>query len=266
MIRGEADVMPGEALSRLERVLSGLDGLVVAYSGGVDSTLLAVAAHRVLGKRSLAVTVDSNVAPPGEVREARELAAALGFGLRTVAFDWLAAGELVENSAQRCYRCKRRIMTLLREVALELGFAYLADGTNVDDHAENRPGLRADLELDVRQPLYEAGLDKQAVRSLAQQLGLPNAARPSSPCLATRFPAGRAIGAAGLERVAQAEAAIRALGFPVVRVRDLFPHGVVEVPRERLDDLYRLRAEVLRALRSAGYRRSAMDLAGYGDI
>ncbi|HUW66186.1 MAG TPA: ATP-dependent sacrificial sulfur transferase LarE [Spirochaetia bacterium] len=256
--------VPSEALSRLERVLAGLDGLVVAYSGGVDSTLLALAAHRVLGPRSLAVTVETPVAAPGERKEAQELAAALGFGLRTVSFDWLAVPELVENSAERCYRCKRRIMTLLLAVAGELGFSYVADGTNVDDHAENRPGLWADLELGVHQPLYEAGLDKQAVRLLAFELGLPNAAKPSSPCLATRVPTGRGVTAAALDRVAQGEAALHTLGFPVVRVRDLFPHGVVEVPPERVDDLYRMKDEVLRALRSAGYRRVALDLAGYG--
>lgn len=255
--------VPSEALSRLERVLSGLDGLVVAYSGGVDSTLLAVAAHRVLGSRSLAVMVDLPVAAPGEVKEARELAQTLGFGLRVTNFDWLAAPELVKNSEDRCYLCKRRIMTLLRDIAVELGFPQLADGTNVDDQAESRPGLWADLEAGVRQPLYEAGLDKRMVRIIAREMGLPNADKPSSPCLATRIPFGRAVTSAALDRVAHGEAALHALGFPVVRVRDLFPKGVVEVSPDRVGDLCRKKDTILNALRSAGYRRVAVDLAGY---
>jgi len=256
--------VPEDALARLMGVLGGLDGLVVAYSGGVDTTLLAAVAHRVLGARSLAVTVDSNVSPPGELAAAVATAVALGFGHKVVGFDWLAVPELVENRPDRCYRCKLRIMTLLRTLAQEMGFPHLADGTNADDHAEGRPGLLADRELGVRQPLYEAGLDKRTVRLLARRLGLPNADRPAMPCLATRFPAGRPVTREGLVRVGRAETALSALGFPVVRVRDLYPYGVVEVPRECLSDLWRQGDRVVRALGEAGYRRAVLDLAGYG--
>ena len=250
-------------LRELERHLAAYDRVVVAFSGGVDSTLLTAVAARVLGDRALAVTVRCQVMPAAELRDAQELAATFGARHELIDFDWLGEETVAANPPDRCYHCKKRIFQqLLARAAAEDAEAVI-DGTNVDDLGDYRPGLQALTELGVRSPFVELGLGKAAIRDLSRLLHLPRPERPSQACLASRVPYGVPVTAAVLARVEAAEEALHALGFEQVRVRD---HGEVarlEVSREKRGALLSQADEVVPILRELGYVHVALDLRGY---
>lgn len=257
------------ALPRAEtvrRLLREWAPLLVAFSGGVDSSVVLALAVDELGPESvLAVTAASETYPRRELEEARAVAGSLGVRHVVLATQELDLPGFAENPPDRCFHCKTELMGRLAAMAAEQGLRTVVDGANADDVADYRPGIRAADLAGARHPLLEAGLGKEAVRSLAQSLGLPNASRPATACLASRFPYGEPITASALAQVEAAEMCVLALGLPQVRVRH---HGVVariEVPAE---DLVRLldpgaRCQVVSELRRLGYAYVALDLEGF---
>lgn len=252
-------------LLKLQQKLTALSEsgkLCVAFSGGVDSALLVKLACDA-GLEVFAVTFDSTLQPASNRESAAAQAAGYGALHEVLWVDPLSQPRVRENNRERCYDCKHALFTALIRYAGERGMTHVLDGTNRDDLDEYRPGLRALRELGIHSPLAELGLRKAQVRELAAQVGLDVAQRPSSPCLATRFPYGALLTPEALQQCARGEAALQALGFPVVRLRvhDLLAR--VEVPGERLADAVENAQKIEECLRTLGYRYVTLDLAGY---
>jgi uncharacterized protein len=241
---------------QLEELIEPLGTAIVAFSGGVDSSLVAALAARALGERALAVTAVSPALASGELDGARGVAAAVGIAHRTITTEELARPEYRRNDRFRCYHCKTELYDRLAVVAAAEGYAAVLSGANADDAGDWRPGLRAAAEHGVRHPLLEQGVGKDEVRAIARELGVPSAEKPASPCLASRLPYGTPVTPRALARVDRAERAIRALGFPVLRVRHLGPLGRVELAAADLQRALADPAPVIAAVRGAGYRRA----------
>ncbi len=239
--------------------------VLVAYSGGVDSGLVARIAHDALGKDALAVLADAESLPRQEREEAIAEADEIGIALRLLPMSELANSTYVANPTNRCYFCRKELGRSLVPLARELGFGVIADGVDVSDLGDYRPGIQAMNEEGFWHPLVDAGLDKAGVRALARQLELSFHAKPSNACLSSRIAYGEVITLEKLQRVDAAEQAIRALGFPIVRVRAHEGIARIEVPRE---DIPRITApdisgKVLAAVRGAGFVYVTIDLRGY---
>ena len=252
-----------EKLDDLHRVLERYRGAVVAFSGGVDSALVAAVAARALGHRALAVTAVSPSLPPGELAEARRIAAEIDIRHRSVRTDEVDDENYLANGPDRCYYCKDELYGVLRRIADEEGLPVVASGANVDDLGDVRPGLRAAAERDVRHPLIEAGFTKLGVREASRGLGLPTWDKPQSACLSSRIPFGVRITVEDLSRVGRAERALKEMGFRQVRVRVHGDLARVEVEQDDIARAVELREQISQALTELGYRFVALDLQGF---
>ena len=252
-------------LAHLKELLREMDGAVVAFSSGVDSTFLLPVAHEVLGERVIAATIRSHTFPKRELDEAVAFCHAEGVRHEIIDSEELDIPGFAENPPDRCYHCKRELFSKLLAFAYANGLAAVLEGSNLDDDGDYRPGRRAIKELGIRSPLHEAGLSKAEIRALSREMGLPTSDKPSFACLASRFPYGERITAGALERVERAEQWLldAGLGLKQLRVRSHGDLARIEVPRDAIPRLAARAAEIAAALKELGFSYVALDLLGY---
>ena len=253
----------GKKVLALRDWLHAQGGVAIGFSGGVDSSFLAAIATQVLGRRALAVTIDTPLLARSELRAARALARQFRLRHRVVRVNVLKEKTLAANPPDRCYHCKKIDFARIREMAQTAGLPCVCDGSNADDLGDYRPGRRALAELGVQSPLQQLGFTKADIRAASRRLGLPTADQPAMACLASRFPYGTALTPGGLATVERAEQALRALGFRQLRVRLHGDVGRIELAPAELGRAFRQRKQILDRLRAAGLRHVALDLAGY---
>jgi uncharacterized protein len=249
----------------LKKLLHEMGPAVLAYSGGVDSSLLLRAATEVMGPNLIAVTAVSETYPAGELLGAQEFARSLGVTHRILHTEELASEAFVQNPPDRCYHCKKEFFEKLRQLAESEGISVVIEGSNTDDLKDHRPGRRAAQEYSVRSPLVEAGLSKSEVRALARSLGLPVWDKPSLACLSSRIPYGTRITPGILQTIQIAEDCLRAHGFRQVRVRHHGDTARIEVSREDFPKLLAIDTaeRITAALKEIGYTYVCLDLEGY---
>ena len=254
---------PGR-LEAARRIVRSLDSVLIAYSGGVDSTLLLKLSLEELGsERAIAVLASSPAYPEEEQEEARALARALGAPLHEVTTNEVELESYRRNNPDRCFHCKEELFSTLEPIQRSLGLANLAYGATADDAGDHRPGHGAAVRRGVRFPLLEAGMGKAEIRAAARRLGLPNWNKASFACLSSRIPHGTEVTAEALHQIEEAEAAVRKLGFRQVRVRHHGEVARIEVEPGEMDRAFAAREELLAGVRAAGYAFVALDLEGY---
>jgi pyridinium-3,5-biscarboxylic acid mononucleotide sulfurtransferase len=254
-----------EKLVALRQLIGGLDRGLIAYSGGVDSTLVAKVAYDCLGEKSLAVTAASPSLLPEELEDAQIQAAVIGITHQVVSTNELDNPEYRANPVNRCYFCKSELHDTLKPLAQKLGYPYVLDGVNADDLQDYRPGIQAAKERGARSPLAELGITKLEVREIAKYLGLTVWDKPAQPCLSSRFPYGEEISIDKLHRVGRAEIYLRKLGYEQLRVRSIGNTAKIELPAELIGK-FASNSElpaIIQALQDLGFTFVTLDLEGF---
>ena len=252
-------------LAQLRNLFVELDRALIAYSGGIDSTLVAKIAYDVLGNRALAVTAKSPSLLPEELEDATIQAATIGIAHQIVETHELDNPNYAANPIDRCYFCKSELHDTLKPIAVKFGYPFVIDGVNADDLQDYRPGIQAAKERGARSPLAELGITKLEVREIAKSIGLPWWNKPAQPCLSSRFPYGEEITILKLNRVGRAEIYLRRLGYDNVRVRSTGDTAKIELPAELIPQFVARNnlAELVTAFQSFGFMYVTLDLEGY---
>jgi uncharacterized protein len=258
-------VATGRKMEAIVDAMAQLDGLVVAFSGGVDSTVVANLAQRALGKKAVAVTADSEVVPRSEIKDAKFLAHRIGIAHIIVHQHELEDEKVVSNPKDRCYYCRKGLTQLLKAVAKQKRFKTIADGVNYSDLGEHRPGIRAANEAGIWHPFIEYKVTKLEIRAMAKALGLPIYNKPAAACLSSRIPYGQRITKEKLGQIEKAEGLLKKMGLEHVRVRHHGDIARIEVPPELFKKFHnpKLRQKVTIALKKLGFRYVTIDLQGY---
>ncbi|MGJ3251080.1 MAG: ATP-dependent sacrificial sulfur transferase LarE [Elainellaceae cyanobacterium] len=257
--------MLSQTLNQLRNLFAEMDRALVAYSGGVDSTLVAKIAYDVLGDRALAVTADSPSLLPDDLEDARIQAATIGISHEIIRTHEMDNPNYTSNPVNRCYFCKSELHDTLKPLALKRGYPYVIDGVNADDLSDYRPGIQAAKERGARSPLAEVGVTKLEVRQLSKELGLTWWDKPAQPCLSSRFPYGEEITVGKLQRVGKAERHLRSLGMTNLRVRSEGDTARIELPPEQIKDfvLTANLPSLVEQLQAYGFLYVTLDLEGY---
>jgi uncharacterized protein len=255
--------MMNKKYTELKKLISEMDQCLVAFSGGVDSTLLLHAAQETLGANAAGLIVKSPTLPARELDEAREIASTMGFTLIEMESGEMELDEFTANSDRRCYYCKFHRYQMLNEFADKNGYSSLLDGSNADDLGDYRPGQQAAQEQSVNSPLMEVGLTKTEIREIAREMGLPNWNKPSSACLASRIPYGTVISITLLEQIDKAENFLYHLGFREFRVRHHGDIARIEIPADDFDKLLNHRSEINKAFNKYGFLYITLDIKGF---
>jgi len=258
-----AELEPAARAAAVVADLAARGSVLVAYSGGVDSALVAALAVRAVGERALAVTAAAETLAGAELDHARRLAAEIGIRHRVIVYSELDDPEFVANPAHRCYVCQGMRMDAMRREAVRHGLAVVCDGTNASDPGPDRPGLRAVRERGVYSPLLAHGIDKPAARAIARWLGLSAWDRPANACLSSRIPHGQVVTLGKLRRIEAAEALLAGAGFQIVRVRDEQGGARVEVAAGEVERLAARWQDLAPRLQALGFERAAFDPRGY---
>ncbi|MEH2128597.1 ATP-dependent sacrificial sulfur transferase LarE [Nostoc sp.] len=254
-----------EKFEQLRALFREMEQALIAYSGGVDSTLVAKIAYDVLGDRALVVTAVSPSLLPEELEDAKIQAATIGIPHKIVQTHEMENPNYTSNPVNRCYFCKSELHDTLKPLALQLGYPYVVDGVNADDLHDYRPGIQAAKERGARSPLAEVGVTKVEVRQLSQQLGLPWWDKPAQPCLSSRFPYGEEITVAKLQRVGRGEIYLRKLGWQNLRVRSEGDTARIELPPEEIKEFVLTNdlQTLVSAFQDFGFIYVTLDLEGY---
>lgn len=254
-----------QKLQQLRELFAQMEQALIAYSGGVDSTLVAALAYDVLGERAVAITATSPSLLPEELEDAQIQATQIGIAHQIVHTHEMDNPDYTANPVNRCYFCKSELHDTLKPMALQMGYPYVVDGVNADDLRDYRPGIQAAKERGVRSPLAEVGITKADVRQLSQQLNLPWWDKPAQPCLSSRFPYGEEITVAKLQRVGRSEIYLRKLGLHNLRVRSEGDTARIELPPEQIKEFVLttdLQALVA-AFQAFGFIYVTLDLEGF---
>jgi pyridinium-3,5-biscarboxylic acid mononucleotide sulfurtransferase len=254
-----------DKLQTLQTLFAEMDRALIAYSGGIDSTLIAKIAHDVLGDRAIAITAESPSLLPDDLEDARIQAADIGIAHEIVQTHEMDNPNYTSNPINRCYFCKSELHDTLKPLALERGYPYVVDGVNADDLSDYRPGIQAAKERGARSPLAEVGISKLEVRQLSKHLGLACWDKPAQPCLSSRFPYGEEITVAKLQRVGKAERHLRSFGLKNLRVRSEGDTARIELPAEQIKEFVLTTdlPTLVATLQSYGFLYITLDLEGF---
>jgi len=241
-----------EKMDKIREAMAQKRNVLVAFSGGVDSSVVASLAYGALAERASAITIDSGLLSPGELEDAKRVATKIGIPHKIMKLDMLAHSKFVENPPDRCYHCKKRMLSELRKIS---DTSTIVDGTNASDLDENRPGHKALKEFDVFTPLLDFGVTKSEAREMATRLNLPNADKPSESCLATRIPCGQKITKGKLRQIREAEEFLRSMGIADLRVRHHGHSACIETSRDDMQHILTNADEIIKKFRAIGFER-----------